>query len=80
MEATRRSLNLGKRDYQGNFPLFAYPREDKYWRVGASLQNLDIKLWERPINFNFSYIVNNSNIALYDYDAADCQIGWSVRF
>ncbi len=74
------TLEAGQRQYVGVFPLMAGPRGDGYYSIGASIKDDRIDLWGFSPSLSCSYTHNSSNVALYDYDSADCQLSLTRSF
>ncbi len=74
------TLEAGQRQYVGVFPLMSGPRSDGYYSIGASLKDDKIDLWGFSPSLSCSYTHNSSNVALYDYDSADCQLSVTRSF
>lgn len=73
-------VEAGTRGFVGDFPLTAGPREDSFYKVDAALSHREISVMGFTPKLGCSYTVNASNIAFYDYDAADCRVGLTRDF
>lgn len=73
-------VEVGSRGFEGNFPLTSTPREDQYYGVKFSLQNSRTNYAGFTPRISCAYTNNRSNIALYVYDATECQITVSKEF
>ncbi len=73
-------LEVGLRDYKDLFPQTTRERQDEFLNINLTLQNNTIN-WRgfTPVLF-CSHQINSSNVAFYDYDASECQIGFSRNF
>ena len=67
------NLEYGKRKFAGDFPLMDFARDDSYYKVGLSLRHSKFKFFGFSPQLSCYYTKNSSNIALYEYDATDCQ-------
>lgn len=77
---TGMSFEIGTRDYKDTFPLTSRTRGDEFLRIDASFQNANLD-WRgfTPV-LTCSHTVNRSNIAFFDYDVSECQIGLTRNF
>lgn len=71
---------VGRRDYEANFPLTSFPRSDQYSRVSISVQNTSFTIGGFLPYLTCSSLKNRSNVALYDYRTNECQIRLSRNF
>lgn len=74
------SLNAGARAYDGEFPLTGEIRGDRYYGISISVQNRNWTYRGFSPRISCSYIKNFSNIAFYQYDATECNVGINRRF
>lgn len=73
-------FDLGHRDFDGDFPGFAYAREDTYGEVSIAAQTAAARFWGFAPRVNCSYRLTNSNIALYESDTLECGVTLSRQF
>ena len=75
------SLDAGRRDYVGIYPLTSSPRGDDYASVAFSVQNSQFRLMERfTPRLTCSHTVNRSNVAFFDYNTTECQAALTTEF
>ncbi len=88
-EITRRVPSIGTiglsgsvaaRNYDGVFPASTFARQDRYASIGVSFTSPHIKVWNTSPKITCQITQNWSNIALYDYRANDCAIGFVQNF
>ena len=75
-----RASNTGIRDFEGNYPLTTSPRDDDYGRLNFGVQHAKFTYRGFAPRLNCSHTINRSNVAFYDYNATDCQVGLSRDF
>ena len=68
------------RRYDDNFAAVSYARRDEIYRLGASISDNRLKVFEATPKLSCGYRVQSSNIALYGAKSVDCRIGWSYQF
>lgn len=74
------SVGASLRIYDTDFVAANYARRDEIFRVGLSLSDSRIKIFEGTPKLTCGYKIQNSNIALYETNSTDCRIGWEFRF
>ncbi len=77
---TRFSLELGRRDFVGDYPLTTSPRKDSYYSLSATVFNSRVSYRGFTPRLSCSYSKNSSNVAFYDFDSTDCQLGLTRQF
>lgn len=77
---TALAVDLGKRDFIGNYPLTTTPRRDEFARLSISLQHPRVEIRGFTPRLTCSHTINQSNVAFYDYDATECQATLSTEF
>lgn len=73
-------LEVGFRSYDANFTALPFLREDEYVTLRGSLLNSTLSYAGFAPRVNCSYQVNRSNVAFYDYDAAECSFEFTRGF
>lgn len=73
-------LELGQRDFIGNYPLTDTPRADDFRRLNATLQHTRIEFSGFMPSLSCSHQINRSNIVFYDYKVSECRITISRNF
>ena len=73
-------VNFGKRDFDDNYFLRAYPRKDDFWGVSVSLFNPKFAWRGMAPELTCSYTRNRSNVEFFVYDVAECQISLIRNF
>lgn len=73
-------LEVGQRNFAGDYPLTTYARHDTYSKINMSLQDARINFSGFAPRLACSYTLNASNVAFFDYRAADCQVTISKQF
>ena len=69
-------------DYRESQPLFIDEREDRQHQLGAGAI-LNLRRWlnhDIDLTMQYSYIRNDSNLAIYDYDRQLTSFGFQARF
>lgn len=75
------SVNGGLRDYTAPFPLSGgTTRLDRFYGVSGSVQNNKLNIRGFVPKLTCSYTKNTSNIAFYQYDVTECNVGITKRF
>lgn len=73
-------VQIGSRQFVGLYPLTLTPRSDVYTGVSVSAYSDKISYMGFAPKVSCSFTFNGSNIAFFDYQATDCQIGFTQRF
>lgn len=73
-------LNAGFREYSGDFPLAGTARADHFFGLSLSLQNNNLNYRGFVPHVSCSYSINQSNIAFYQYNVSECNLGITKRF
>lgn len=74
------NLSVSLRRYDTNFPALNFARRDMVYRVGFVLTDQRIKVLGKTPTLSCGYKRQDSNVALYNMNATDCQIKWSYSF
>jgi len=77
---TALQLDIGSRDFVGDFPLTTASRHDTYQQISVNIRKDTIDFNGFTPELSCSYLINRSNVSFYDYDATDCQITIVKRF
>lgn len=77
---TNANIEFGVRDFKANFPLTTTRRADEYVRFGLGVTHARFTYGGFAPRLNCTHTINGSNIALYEYDATDCQMALTRAF
>ena len=73
-------LDVGERDYAGLFPLTPFPRGDDFHKFNIEVQHFRVDIRGFTPHLYCSHVVNQSNIAFYDYNTTECRVTISRNF
>lgn len=73
-------VNVGTRDFNGNYIFRDYPRSDDFWGVSVSLFSPKLTIRGLAPRLTCSYTRNRSNIEFFVYDVQECQISLTRNF
>ena len=73
-------LEIGGRGYKDDYPLTTMERQDDFFRLDVSVQNSNIDWRGLTPVVTCVHTINQSNIAFFDYDVTECQIGLTRSF
>ncbi|WP_376870430.1 surface lipoprotein assembly modifier [Albirhodobacter sp. R86504] len=68
------------RVYDEDFAAVDYHRRDEIYRIGFSVSDKRLTMFDATPKLSCGYKVQSSNISLYSSNTTDCRIGWSYRF
>ena len=77
---TSAQIEFGQRPFEADFPGLSEARRDEYGRLSVGVRHGRFNYMGFAPQLNCSHTVNASNVALYDYEATDCQIALSREF
>lgn len=77
---TRVNAEYAKRMYDNDFPFLSETRQDTFWSASFSVLNSQLEFWGISPQLNCSYLATASNVALFEFDSAECRIGFSREF
>jgi hypothetical protein len=77
---TTLGLNIGTRDFYGDYIFRDYPRSDDFWGVSVSLFSPKLTIRGLAPRLTCSYTRNRSNIEFFVYDVQECQISLTRNF
>lgn len=77
---TRINAEYGQRLYDIDFPFTDEPRRDSFWSTSFSVLNSQLEFWGVSPQLNCSYLTTESNVSLFEFDAAECRVGFSREF
>lgn len=73
-------FEYGQRDFAGIFPLTTAARDDDFYKISIGIQHSRIDIQGFTPRLSCSHTTNQSNVAFYDYRAAECQATVSRNF
>lgn len=73
-------LEIGQRNYKGEFPLAGTARDDTYLQITISAQHDAIRFGRFTPIARCTFGSTSSNVAFYDHDIEECTIGIVNRF
>lgn len=68
------------RHYDETFAALNFARRDEIYRLGFSVSDSRLTVFDATPKLSCGYRVQSSNVALYTANAVDCRIGWAYRF
>ena len=71
---------LDARDYQANYPAFAFPRRDRTYSLGLTVGHQKVTIRGAMPTVGCRYSTRASNVPLFDFDSVDCFAGLSRTF
>lgn len=77
---TRIGFELGARSFDGIFPQTTAPRDDRFGRLSIGVLHPELEWRGLSPELNCSHSRNRSNVALYDFNATDCQLRITREF
>ena len=77
---TSAKLEGTERFYDNNFPLLGYERRDDVLKVSGTVGHNAISYKGFTPRLTCAYTYNQSNVSLYEYTAAECQVGLTRNF
>lgn len=73
-------FEYGVRDFVGDYPLTSVPRDDDYYEINFGVQHSRINIQGFSPHISCSHMINQSNVAFYDFNATECQATISRNF
>lgn len=73
-------LELGYRQFTGDYPLTTAPRADDFYGVNVSLSHARVNFVGFVPSLRCAYTLNTSTVAFFDFNVVDCTIGISKEF
>ena len=73
-------LEVGYRQFVGDYPLTTAPRADEFYGVNFSLAHARVQVSGFVPSLRCAYTFNTSTIAFFDFDVVDCTLGISKEF
>jgi len=73
-------LELGYRQFIGDYPLTTAPRADEFYGVNFTLSHARVQVAGFVPSLRCAYTFNTSNVAFFDFDVVDCTFGVSKEF
>ncbi len=73
-------MEVGYRQFVGDYPLTTAPRADEFYGVNFSLAHARVQLAGFVPSLRCAYTFNTSTIAFFDFDVVDCTFGVSKEF
>ncbi|WP_157946878.1 surface lipoprotein assembly modifier [Thalassobius sp. I31.1] len=73
-------LEIGSRNFVGEYPLQTFARDDEYYKLILGLQHNRINFRGFTPVLNCSHTINRSNVAFFDYNVTECQAAFSRNF
>ncbi len=73
-------VNVGVREFAGDYIFRDYPRSDDFWGVSVSLFSPKFTIRGLAPRLTCSYTRNRSNIEFFVYDVQECQIALTRNF
>lgn len=73
-------VNVGIREFSGDYIFRDYPRSDDFWGVSVSLFSPKLVVRGLAPRLSCSYTRNRSNIEFFVYDVQECQISLTRNF
>ncbi|WP_208352345.1 surface lipoprotein assembly modifier [Pseudaestuariivita rosea] len=67
-------LEIGERDYAGDYPLTTRARADDYYRVDITLSNRRLNWRTFTPHLRCAYTDSTSNIEFFDYTVTECEL------
>ena len=73
-------LEVGYRQFVGDYPLTTAPRADEFYGVNFTLSHARVQVAGFVPSLRCAYTFNTSTIAFFDFDVVDCTVGLSKEF
>ncbi len=73
-------VQLGRREFEGDYIFRDYPRSDDFWGITLSLFNPKFTIRGMAPQLVCSYTRNRSNIEFFVYDVKECRVGLTRNF
>jgi len=73
-------LEIGYRQFVGDYPLTTAPRADEFYGVNFTLSHARVQVAGFVPSLRCAYTFNTSTIAFFDFDVVDCTMGLSKEF
>jgi len=73
-------LELGYRQFTGDYPLTTAPRADEFYGVNFTLSHARVQVAGFVPSLRCNYTFNTSTIAFFDFDVVDCTMGITKEF
>ncbi len=73
-------LELGYRQFVGDYPLTTAPRADRFYGVNFTVSHARVQVAGFVPSLRCNYTFNTSTIAFFDFDVVDCTLGLSKEF
>jgi len=77
---TRFGFEAGTRGYGGDYPLTGARRDDRFYSVSVRFRNTRLQVGGVVPQLSCTHLINQSNIAFFDYKASECQLSVSRNF
>ncbi|SNR88935.1 surface lipoprotein assembly modifier [Puniceibacterium sediminis] len=77
---TSSSAEFGSRNFVGDFPVLASPRDDTYHALSFGVSNTRIEFGGFTPRLSCSYTTNESNVVFYEYKSTECLVSISKNF
>ena len=73
-------FEYGQREYEGIYPLTTTSQNDDFYKISIGVQHSHIDIQGFIPQLACSRIINQSNVAFFDYNATECQVTISKNF